>query len=163
MSSNKPCPECGGTGKLVYSNTGIENDCMYCNGFGKKPKATEVGAKPNKNSPGPSAKVSAVPNSIADQDNNFEQELDILDVKELLKILPNLEVWPEDTKVSVTQKQYDRLMKAHQSSLEEAVRLARIEELESFAKRYPLMFLHPDNEKWLKERLATLTKDQEKQ
>jgi hypothetical protein len=29
------CQECKGTGKLVYSNTGIENDCMYCNGFGK--------------------------------------------------------------------------------------------------------------------------------
>jgi DnaJ-class molecular chaperone len=31
----KPCLECKGTGKLVYSNTGFENDCMYCNGFGK--------------------------------------------------------------------------------------------------------------------------------
>lgn len=43
----KPCPECQGTGKLVYSNTGFENDCMYCNGFGvvdatsKQPDASD--------------------------------------------------------------------------------------------------------------------------
>lgn len=30
----KQCPECQGTGKLVYSNTGIENACLYCNGSG---------------------------------------------------------------------------------------------------------------------------------
>lgn len=33
-TGKQPCPECQGTGKLVYSNTGIENDCLYCNGFG---------------------------------------------------------------------------------------------------------------------------------
>lgn len=30
----KPCGPCKGTGQLLYSNTGITNDCMYCNGFG---------------------------------------------------------------------------------------------------------------------------------
>jgi len=28
------CEPCKGTGKLVYSNTGITNDCYHCNGFG---------------------------------------------------------------------------------------------------------------------------------
>lgn len=30
----KPCAECKGTGRLVYSNTGVENWCMYCDGAG---------------------------------------------------------------------------------------------------------------------------------
>lgn len=33
-SKPMPCSSCNGTGKLVYSNTGIENDCMDCNGSG---------------------------------------------------------------------------------------------------------------------------------
>lgn len=28
------CLPCKGTGKLLYPNTGIENDCYHCNGFG---------------------------------------------------------------------------------------------------------------------------------
>lgn len=41
MGKTTPCKECNGTGRLVYSNTGIENDCMYCNGFGVVPAPKE--------------------------------------------------------------------------------------------------------------------------